>query len=114
MSAIRLAGHFSLTFVQNILFNQRLNSYHEGMRGCNREALAWILKQDLPVWYDYDSTLLVMAASSNVTIKEIPTPPYYDDRSNSAAPPFRYGLRVLFNSLKSCRYLRSIGKAKRK
>ena len=31
---------FSLTFVQNILFNQRLNSYHEGMRGCNREALA--------------------------------------------------------------------------
>ncbi|MDC0458831.1 glycosyltransferase family 2 protein [Alphaproteobacteria bacterium] len=114
MSAIRLAGHLSLTFIQNILFDQRLNSYHEGMRGCNKEALAWILKQNLPGWYDYDSTLLVIAASSNVIIKEIPTPPYYDDRSNSAAPPFRYGLRVLFNSLKSFRYLRSIGKAKRK
>jgi len=114
MSTTRLAGHFSLTFFQNILFNQRLNSYHEGMRGCNREALAWILKQNLPVWYDYDSTLLVMAASSNLTIREIPTPPHYDDRSNSAAPPFRYGLRVLFNSLRSFRYLRSIGKAERK
>lgn len=114
MSTIRIAGHFSLTFVQNILFGQNLNSYHEGMRGCDKKTLAWILKQDLPVWYDYDSTLLVMAASSRLVIKEIPTPPHYDDRSDSSAPPFRYGFRVLLNSLQSCLYLRNIARAKRR
>ena len=110
MSFTRLVGHFGLTFIQNVLFNQSLNSYHEGMRGCGKGALAWILQQQLPDWYDYDATLLITAASNHMVIEEVPTPPHYDDLANSSAPPFRYGIKVLISSFKRCLYFRKISR----
>ena len=101
MPLARLVGHFGLTAVQNLLFGLNLHSYHEGMRGCSRTALDWILSQNLPQWYDYDTTLLALAAASGFSIAEIPSLPHYGVETRSAAPMFHYGMRVLSNTIKS-------------
>lgn len=108
MPLVRLLGHLGLTFIQNILFAQKLNSYHEGMRGCSAKAVDWILKQELPDWYDFDTTLLVSAASAGFKIKEVAVAPHYHHASKSSAPPFRYGWNVLIKSIRNARRFRRL------
>ena len=107
MPLSRLFGHFGLTAIQNLILGLRLHSYHEGMRGCSRRALDWVLDQDLPQWYDYDATLLAMAAASGFSIAEIPSLPNYAHDSSSAAPMLHYGLQVVMNTLRSAPSIRS-------
>jgi len=114
MPLVRLFGHFGLTFVQNRLFGQRLKSYHEGMRGSSAATVRWILEQDLPDWYDFDTTLLVRGASAGFHIEEVPVPPRYHTQAKSSAPPFRYGWKVLIGSIRNApryrRMRRRVGK----
>lgn len=110
MPLVRLFGHFGLTFVQNRLFGLRLRSYHEGMRGTSSELIDWILLQDLPDWYDFDATLLVKAASAGFKIEEVAVPPRYHTHAKSSAPPFRYGFRVLRDSIRKAPNYRRLRK----
>lgn len=98
MPLVRVAGHFGLTNLQNLILRMRLSSYHEGMRGCTRRVIKWILKQDLPAWYSYDMALLVSAVRAGVSVEEVPVEPHYQECTVSSAPPIRYGLRVLRDS----------------
>ena len=99
----RMLGHLGLTWFQNICFGTKLHSFHEGMRGCTRKVVKWILQNNLTNWYDYDTDLIVRASRHGYRIVEVPTPPNYNNQTKSSAPPFRYGLRVVFNSLQTLR-----------
>ena len=71
------------------------------MRGVTRSTVEWILKSDFPAWYNYDTELLVNASLHGLRIKEVTIPPFYDHRTKSSAPPFRYGFRVATHAIKS-------------
>jgi len=96
----RVLGHLSLTRIQNFCFGTRLHCFHEGMRACARAVVEWAVNTDLPVWYNYDTELLVQAHRRGFRIGEVPVRPLYDPRTKSAAPPIRYGLRTLAHALR--------------
>ena len=100
MPLSRAIGHFGLTWFQNVCFGTKLHSFHDGMRGCTRTVIDWLLQQDLPLWYDFDTELLIHAHRAGFKIAEVPVPPNYDHESASAAPPIRYGCRVARHALK--------------
>lgn len=91
----RLLGHLFLTSVQNLVYGSKLHSFHEGMRACGRRAIDWAATRRLPARYTYDSEFLFHAHRQGLVIREVPVPPCYDPRAKAAAPPIRYGLRVL-------------------
>lgn len=101
MPLVRVLGHIGLTWFQNICYETHLHSFHEGMRGCTRSTVEWILKNDFPAWYNYDTELLVNASLQGLQINEVIIPPFYDDRAKSSAPPFRYGLRIATHAIKT-------------
>lgn len=98
-SPLRVVGHLSLTAVQNLCYGTNLHSFHEGMRACTRRAVEWMLEQPLPQWYHYDVEMLVRAHRAGLRIGEVAVMPNYLDQVNSAAPPLRYGLRVLSHAI---------------
>jgi len=100
MPLMRVLGHFGLTWFQNLCFGTKLHSFHDGMRGCNRTAIEWLLSQDLPAWYDFDTELLIHAHRCGLRIAEVAIPPNYDHTTSSSAPPVRYGLRVAWHALR--------------
>ncbi|MEN6662449.1 MAG: glycosyltransferase family 2 protein [Phycisphaerae bacterium] len=100
MPMARALGHFGLTWFQNVCFGTKLHSFHDGMRGCNRKVVQWLLGQDFPSWYDFDTELLIHAWRAGFAIEEIPVPPNYNHKSASAAPPIKYGLRVARHALR--------------
>ena len=97
----RVFGHIGLTRFQNICYNTHLHSFHEGMRGCNRSTVEWILNSKFSTWYNYDTELLVNASFQNFRIKEVNVPPFYDNRAKTSAPPFRYGIRSAIHAAKT-------------
>ena len=100
MPLVRALGHFGLTWFQNLCFGTKFHSFHDGMRGCTRAAIQWLLSQDLPTWYDFDTELLIHAHRHGLRIAEVAVPPNYDHTAASAAPPVRYGLRVAWHALR--------------
>lgn len=92
---VRVVGHLTLTWFQNTCYGTRLHSFHEGMRGCSRAAMEWAVRTPLPQWYNYDLELLLAASRAGLRIGEVAVPPNYDHRARSAAPPIRYGLKVV-------------------
>jgi glycosyltransferase involved in cell wall biosynthesis len=100
MPLTRIAGHFGLTWFQNMMFGTSLHSFHDGMRACSRSAIEWITSMSLPAWYDYDTELLVRAAKSGLKIGEVPVEPNYGVVAHSSAPAIPYGLRVVRNTLR--------------
>jgi glycosyltransferase involved in cell wall biosynthesis len=99
----RMLGHFGLTWFQNMCFRTNLHSFHDGMRGCTREVVDWILQNELTTWYNYDVEVLLLAARQKFRIEEVPVPPLYGDHAKSSAPAVRYGLRVVSFTLKAMR-----------
>lgn len=91
----RFLGHLVLTSLQNLVYGSKLHSFHEGMRACGRRAIDWAATRQLPARYTYDSEFLFQAHRQGLVIREVPVPPSYDPRAKAAAPPVRYGLRVL-------------------
>jgi len=100
MPIARLVGHLSLTWFQNLCFKTKLCSFHEGMRGCTRSVVDWILQNKFTTWYNYDTDLLLHAHRAGFRIGEIPVPPNYRNRAKSSAPAYRYGLRTLIYSVR--------------
>ncbi|MBF0176413.1 MAG: glycosyltransferase family 2 protein [Magnetococcales bacterium] len=96
----RLFGHMALTVMQNMILGTSLHSFHEGMRGCNRAAVKWILEHEFPSWYEYDMMLLIHAYKAGLRISEVGVPPNYIDNVHSSAPPIKYGMHTLKNTWK--------------
>lgn len=103
MPVSRVLGHFGLTWFQNKCFGTHLHSFHEGMRGCTRAVIEWVLQNQFTTWYSYDTDLIVRAFRHGFRIGEVAVPPYYNGRPKSAAPSIRYGLRVVSDTLKTMR-----------
>ena len=103
MPLSRVLGHFGLTWFQNKCFRTHLHSFHEGMRGCTRAVIEWVLHNQFTTWYSYDTDLIVHAFRHGFHIGEVAVPPYYDGQPKSAAPSIRYGLRVVSYTLKTMR-----------
>jgi glycosyltransferase involved in cell wall biosynthesis len=103
MPLSRVLGHLGLTWFQNKCFGTDLHSFHEGMRGCTRAVIAWVLQNQFTTWYSYDTDLIVHASRQGFRIGEVAVPPYYDGQPKSSAPSIRYGLRVVSYTLKTMR-----------
>jgi len=103
MPLSRVLGHFGLTWFQNKCFGTNLHSFHEGMRGCTRAVISWVLENQFTTWYSYDTDLILHAFRHGFRIGEVAVPPYYDGQPKSAAPSYRYGLRVVSYTLKAMR-----------
>ena len=100
----RIAGHASLTAVQNILYGTNYHSFHEGMRGVTRDFMEWSVNQSFPNWYDYDTRLIVAAHRAGWRIHEIGTPPFYTAEATSGVPLVRYGLKTLWAAVRDNRF----------
>jgi glycosyltransferase involved in cell wall biosynthesis len=108
MPLSRVMGHFGLTWFQNKCYGTNLHSFHEGMRGCSRPVIDWVLKNQFSTWYNYDVDLIVHGAWQGFRIAEVAVPPYYDGQQKSAAPSFRYGLRVVQYSIRMWQQRRAL------
>ncbi|HUJ09426.1 MAG TPA: glycosyltransferase family 2 protein [Verrucomicrobiae bacterium] len=97
----RVFGHFGLTWFQNRCFGTNLHSFHDGMRACTRPVMEWVLQNQFSTWYNYDTDLIVHAHRCGLRISEVAVKPFYHGQSKSAAPSFRYGLRVVRYTLRT-------------
>jgi len=105
MPLVRVLGHIGLTWFQNKCYETRLHSFHEGMRGCTRSTVEWIVRSEFSAWYNYDAELLIKASFLGLRINEVIIPPFYNGRAKTSAPPFRYGFRSAVHAIKT--YLNS-------
>jgi glycosyltransferase involved in cell wall biosynthesis len=98
-----------LTFVQNILMNQKLSEYHSGYRAYSREVLERIDYNSNSDDFVFDNQLLAQALYHGFEIGEISCPTKYFKESSSInfKRSIVYGLGVLQTSVlyfldKSC------------
>ena len=96
MPAHRFWGHVGLTAIQNFIFGARYHSWHEGYRAMTREAIRRLPFQQFNSGYLFDTEFLMAAHHAGLRVVEVPVSAYYDARAGSSAPPFSYGLQVLW------------------
>lgn len=72
-----------LTFIQNILLNQKLSEYHTGFRAYSREVLEKINYQSNSDNYIFDNQFLTQIIYFNYDIGEITCPTKYEKESSS-------------------------------
>ena len=91
-----------LTFIQNILMNQKLSEYHSGYRAYSREILEQIDYNSNSDDFVFDNQILAQVIYRGYTIAEISCPTLYFKEASSIN--FRrsiiYGLGVLVTSIK--------------
>ena len=91
-----------LTFIQNILLNQKLSEYHSGYRAFSREILEQIDFNSDSDDFVFDNQILVQAIYRGYDIAEISCPTMYSKEASSIN--FRrsiiYGFGVLSTSIK--------------
>ena len=96
MPAHRFWGHVGLTAIQNLIFGAHYHSWPEGFRAITREAILRLPFRQFDSGYLFDTEFLMAAHHAGLRIVEVPVSAYYDARAGSSAPPFSYGLRVLW------------------
>lgn len=91
-----------LTFIQNILMNQKLSEYHTGYRPYSREVLEQIDYNSNSDDFVFDNQILAQIIYKGYSIGEISCPTIYFEESSSIN--FRrsvvYGIGVLLTSIK--------------
>lgn len=91
-----------LTFIQNIMMNQKLSEYHTGYRAYSREVLELIDYNSNSDDFVFDNQILAQILHKGYTAAEISCPTMYFEESSSIN--FRrsviYGFGVLATSLK--------------
>jgi len=91
-----------LTFIQNLLMNQKLSEYHSGYRAYSREILEQISFNSNSDDFVFDNQILAQIIYRGYTIAEISCPTNYFEEASSIN--FRrsivYGLGVLATSIK--------------
>jgi glycosyltransferase involved in cell wall biosynthesis len=101
MPPIKYISNRILTFIQNILLNQKLSEYHTGFRAYSREVLEKINYRSNSNNYIFDNQLLTQIIFFNYDIGEITCPTKYENDSSSInfINSIVYGLGVLKVSL---------------
>jgi glycosyltransferase involved in cell wall biosynthesis len=86
-----------LTFVQNLLMNQKLSEYHTGFRAFSRNVLERVNYRNNSDDFVFDNQMLAQIFHAGFEIAEITCPTrYFEDASSINIPrSIRYGLGVL-------------------
>ena len=102
MPAYKYVSNRILTFIQNILLNQKLSEYHTGYRAYSREVLEKINYNSDSDGYIFDNEVLAQIIFHKFRIGEISCPTAYTGDSSSIGFPGSviYGIGVLGVSLK--------------
>ena len=91
-----------LTFIENIILNQKLSEYHTGYRAFSRDILLKLPILENSDDFVFDNEILVQAIYFGARIGEISAPSYYYEEASSIN--FRrsivYGVQVLATALK--------------
>lgn len=95
-----IANRF-LTFIENILINQKLSEYHTGYRAFSREVLESIRFEDNSDDFLFDNQMLVQCHSLGFRIGEVSCPTKYFEESSSInfARSLKYGFGCLWVGL---------------
>ncbi|MDW8333666.1 MAG: glycosyltransferase family 2 protein [Bacteroidia bacterium] len=90
-----------LTFVQNLLMNQKLAEYHTGYRAFSREILETCPLEENSDDFVFDNQMLAQIAYAGYTIGEITCPTKYFEEASSInfRRSITYGLGVLKTSI---------------
>lgn len=91
-----------LTLIQNILISQKLSEYHTGFRAYSREVLEKLNYKINSDDFVFDNQILAQIIFKGYEIAEITCPTrYFDDGSSiNFRRSVKYGLEVLFTSVK--------------
>jgi glycosyltransferase involved in cell wall biosynthesis len=91
-----------LTFIQNIMLNQKLSEYHTGYRAYSKEVLEKINYRSNSNGYIFDNQLLAQIVYHKYNIAEITCPTEYSKDSSSInfSNSLIYGMGVLMVSLR--------------
>jgi hypothetical protein len=91
-----------LTFIQNILMNQKLSEYHTGYRAYSREILEKIDYNSNSDDFVFDNQILAQVIHKGYSIAEISCPTMYFKEASSInfGRSIIYGLGVLATSIK--------------
>ncbi len=87
-----------LTFVENILINQKLTEYHTGYRAFSRKVLESIRLEDNSDDFLFDNQILIQCHSLGFRIGEVSCPTKYHEESSSInfVRSLKYGLGCLW------------------
>jgi glycosyltransferase involved in cell wall biosynthesis len=90
-----------LTWIQNLLINQKLSEYHSGYRAFSREVLEKVNYQANSDDFVFDNQMLAQIFFSGFEIAEITCPTKYFEEASSInlKRSIKYGLGVLRTSL---------------
>ena len=94
MSKTRYYGTIWLNALENLVFGQKLTSYHSGYKAYSRRAMEDIPYNDYSNTFNFDSEMLVGAIRKKLTIREVPIPTIHGE-GFSSLKPVPYGLSVL-------------------
>lgn len=94
MSRTRYYGTIWLNALENLVFRQRLTSYHSGYKAYGRRALEEIPYRDYSDTFNFDSEMLVGAIRAGLSVREVPVPTIHG-QGFSSLKPVPYGLSVL-------------------
>lgn len=96
-----IANRF-LTLFQNILVNYKLTEYHTGYRAFSREVIESLPLDRNSDDFIFDNQMLLEIISQGKSIGEITCPTLYmaEASSISGIPVLKYGLGVIFESMK--------------
>lgn len=91
-----------LTFIQNVLLNQKLSEYHTGYRAFSKEVLKKIKYNDNSDNFIFDNQMLAQIFNAGFEVGEVTCPTkYFDDASSiNLKNSSIYGLGVLKVSFK--------------
>jgi glycosyltransferase involved in cell wall biosynthesis len=90
-----------LTWMQNLLINQKLSEYHSGYRAFSREVLEKVNYQDNSDDFVFDNQMLAQIFFAGYEIAEITCPTKYFEEASSInlKRSIKYGLGVIKTSL---------------
>ncbi len=90
-----------LTFIQNLLINQKLSEYHSGYRAFSAKVLKSIALDEDSDDFIFDNQMLVQIHNKKIPIAEITCPTnYFDDASSiNFVRSTKYGLQCILTSL---------------
>ena len=94
MSLSRYWGTIALNGLENLVFRQKLTSYHSGYKAYSRKAMESIPYHDYSDTFNFDSEMLVGAIRAGLGIDEVPIPTIHG-QGYSSLKPIPYGLSVL-------------------
>lgn len=109
-----IANRF-LTFIQNVLINQKLSEYHTGYRAFSREVLETIDFEKCDDDFVFDNEMASQVFMAGFEIAEITCPTKYFEEASSInfSRSVKYGLGVLRVSIQHRLHMWGISKNKR-